>query len=186
MAEETVDKKTAFQIETIGSASSAVSLSSGRRLWAQSRHCGRRPTTSGLPLQTDIVRAGRHVSNVPRSGHSRAAALEPVIPGRPAKRRRTRNPSLRVRRLRGAASPKTAPLFVATVRSPEATEQNGHRSFIDLAPPTVGQQSVRATVRPACGPSTRRREPLSRASPSGTRSRSGGAPLPRPAPWRAA
>ena len=65
MAEETVDKKTAFQIETIGSASSAVSLSSGRRLWAQSRHCGRRPTTSGLPLQTDIVRAGRHVSKVP-------------------------------------------------------------------------------------------------------------------------
>ena len=31
----------------------------------QSRHFGRRPTTSGLPLETDIVRAGRHVSNVP-------------------------------------------------------------------------------------------------------------------------
>ena len=34
----------------------------------QSRHFGRRPTTSGLPLETDIVRAGRHVSKVPRTG----------------------------------------------------------------------------------------------------------------------
>ena len=32
----------------------------------QSRHFGRRPTTSGLPLETDIVRAGRHVSKVPQ------------------------------------------------------------------------------------------------------------------------
>jgi hypothetical protein len=31
----------------------------------QSRHFGCRPTTSGLPLETDIVGAGRHVSNVP-------------------------------------------------------------------------------------------------------------------------
>jgi hypothetical protein len=31
----------------------------------QLRHFGRRPTTSGLPLETDIVRAGRHVSKVP-------------------------------------------------------------------------------------------------------------------------
>src|SRR5207244_7528884 len=36
-------------------------------------------------------------------------------------------------------------------------------------------------VRPACGPSTCRRDPLSRASPSGTRSRSADAPLARPA-----
>jgi len=28
----------------------------------QSRHFGRRPTTSGLLLETDVVRAGRHVS----------------------------------------------------------------------------------------------------------------------------
>ena len=33
--------------------------------WGHSRHFGRRPTTSGLPLETDIVRAGRHVSKVP-------------------------------------------------------------------------------------------------------------------------
>jgi hypothetical protein len=33
----------------------------------QSRHFGRRPTTSGPPLETDIVRAGRHVSKVPKS-----------------------------------------------------------------------------------------------------------------------
>ena len=31
----------------------------------QSRHFGRRPTTSGPPLETDIIRAGRHVSKVP-------------------------------------------------------------------------------------------------------------------------
>ena len=31
----------------------------------QSRHFGRRTTTSVLPLETDIVRAGRHVSKVP-------------------------------------------------------------------------------------------------------------------------
>jgi hypothetical protein len=30
----------------------------------QWRHFGRRPTTSGLPLETDIVRIGRHVSMV--------------------------------------------------------------------------------------------------------------------------
>jgi hypothetical protein len=33
---------------------------------------------------------------------------------------------------------------------------------------------------------TRRRAPLSRVSPSGTRSCSGGVPRPRPAPWQAA
>ena len=31
----------------------------------QSRHFGRQPTTSGLPLETDIVRVGRNVSKVP-------------------------------------------------------------------------------------------------------------------------
>jgi hypothetical protein len=31
----------------------------------QSRHFGRRQTTSGLPSETDIVRAARHVSPVP-------------------------------------------------------------------------------------------------------------------------
>jgi hypothetical protein len=36
-----------------------------------SRHFGRRPTTSGLPLETDIVRTGRHVSKVPTSGYRR-------------------------------------------------------------------------------------------------------------------
>ena len=33
----------------------------------QSRHFGHRPTTSGLPLETDIVGGGRHVSKVPRT-----------------------------------------------------------------------------------------------------------------------
>jgi hypothetical protein len=33
----------------------------------QSRHFGRRPTTSGLPMETDIIRAGRHVAKVQRS-----------------------------------------------------------------------------------------------------------------------
>src|SRR5438552_17386012 len=40
------------------------------------REIGFRPTTSGLPLETDIVRAGRHVSKVPiadiRRGCSRS------------------------------------------------------------------------------------------------------------------
>jgi hypothetical protein len=31
----------------------------------QSRHFARRPTTSGIALETDIVRAGHHVSKVP-------------------------------------------------------------------------------------------------------------------------
>jgi hypothetical protein len=33
----------------------------------QSRHFGRWPTTSGLPLETDIAKDGRHVSKVPRA-----------------------------------------------------------------------------------------------------------------------
>jgi hypothetical protein len=33
----------------------------------QSRHFGRRPTTSGLPLETDVVRASEHVSKVPKA-----------------------------------------------------------------------------------------------------------------------
>ena len=33
----------------------------------QSRRFGRWPMTSGLPPETDILRAGRHVSNVPRA-----------------------------------------------------------------------------------------------------------------------
>jgi hypothetical protein len=33
----------------------------------QSRQFGRRPTTSGLPLETDIAKDGRHVSKVPRA-----------------------------------------------------------------------------------------------------------------------
>ena len=41
----------------------------------QSRHFGYRPTTSGLPLETDIVRAGRHVSKVPLPDSCAAAKL---------------------------------------------------------------------------------------------------------------
>jgi hypothetical protein len=142
-----------------------------------------------LPLflrdRTSPARSG-HVRKVPgavipeplRSSrsfqHAQRSAGEPGI-----------HPSA-VRALRGPRAPKQRPLLCTTAACGHLRRRrNGHRSFIDLAPPTVGQQSVRATVRPACGPSTRRREPLSRASPSGTRSRSGGAPLPRPAPWRA-
>jgi hypothetical protein len=38
---------------------SNVSVGSIASFWS-------RPTTSGLPLETDVVRAGRHVSKVPR------------------------------------------------------------------------------------------------------------------------
>jgi hypothetical protein len=34
-------------------------------LWVNRIVFGRRPTISGLPLETDIVRVGRRVSNVP-------------------------------------------------------------------------------------------------------------------------
>ena len=55
-------------------------LSSGcrvkRPLWVQSRHFGRRPTTSGLPLEADIVRvrAGWYVANLSRE-------VGQIIPG---------------------------------------------------------------------------------------------------------
>jgi hypothetical protein len=60
-----------------------------------------------------------------KSGHSRAVAVEPVIPGRPAKRGRTRNPSLGGAPPSKAASPKTAPPFArdGRVRPPEATAE---------------------------------------------------------------
>src|SRR4249920_190612 len=60
-----------------------------------------------------------------KSGHSRAVAVEPVIPGRPAKRGRTRNPSLGGAPPSRAASPKTAPPFArdGRVRPPEATAE---------------------------------------------------------------
>ena len=46
---------------------------------SQSRHFGRRPTTSGLPLETDIVRAGRHVSKVPRPNSCSAASFGQIV-----------------------------------------------------------------------------------------------------------
>ena len=36
-------------------------------LWGHSRRFDGRPATSGLPPQTDMVTAGRHVSKVPRT-----------------------------------------------------------------------------------------------------------------------
>ena len=47
----------------------------------QSRHFGRRPTTSGLPLETDIVTAGRHVSKVPTTKVQARRAPLPMIAG---------------------------------------------------------------------------------------------------------
>jgi hypothetical protein len=44
---------------------------------SHSRHFGDRPTTSGLPQGTDLVRAGRHVSNGPEADlRSKIASLE--------------------------------------------------------------------------------------------------------------
>ena len=44
----------------------------------QSRRFGRRPITSGLRLETDIVRAGEHVSKVPEADVSRVVpSLDP-------------------------------------------------------------------------------------------------------------
>src|SRR5437762_5445297 len=38
----------------------------GQRIGKSIASFGQRPTTSGLPLETDIVRSGRHVSKVPK------------------------------------------------------------------------------------------------------------------------
>src|SRR6266550_1041689 len=43
-----------------------------------SRHFGRRPTTSGLPLEADIVTAGRHVSKVPEADKCGIGLPEPI------------------------------------------------------------------------------------------------------------
>jgi hypothetical protein len=54
----------------------SVSVSDDIAAWSlkspldQSCHFGRRPTTSGPPLETDIVSAGRHVSKVPQPDSS--------------------------------------------------------------------------------------------------------------------
>ena len=69
-------------------------------------------------------------------------------------------------------------------RRPPAT--SGEPKLHRLGPVDVGQQSVTATSDLRAGPRRVAATHLSRVSPSGTRSRSGGAPLPRPAPWRAA
>ena len=42
----------------------------------QSRHYGRRQTTSGLPLKTDIVRVGRNVAKVPEAEVAHASAFQ--------------------------------------------------------------------------------------------------------------
>jgi len=49
-----------FQLPTAGFVVWGHTSGSG-----QSRHFGRRQTTSGLPPEADIVTAGRHVSKVP-------------------------------------------------------------------------------------------------------------------------
>jgi hypothetical protein len=46
----------------------------------QSRHLGRRPTISGLPLETDIVTVGRHVSKVPSTEVRRMVRLDSTRP----------------------------------------------------------------------------------------------------------
>ncbi len=50
-----------------------------------SRHFGRRPTTSGFPLETDIVRAGRHVSALLRGSSSRTYMGSPRLFGQTMK-----------------------------------------------------------------------------------------------------
>jgi hypothetical protein len=153
----------------------------------QKRKCPGSRGTSVSPSGADIVGLPRHVRLVPeaiipeplRSSRSfqdaQRSAGEPGIhpsAGRPPSR---------------AARHKTAPPFVrdGRARPPEATAERTpklHRLGPADSRTTIGESDCPTGV---C-PSTRRREPLSRASPSGTRSRSGGAPLPRPAPWRAA
>ena len=90
------------------------------------------------------------------------------------------------------ANPESIPRPDAAHRGPRATKQrpfvrkrNGHRSCIDR-PVEVGEQPMIATPDGRARPRRVAATHLSRASPSGTRSRSGGAPLARPTQWRAA
>ena len=63
-------------------ASSPPGPSMGASAKGQSCHFGRRPTTSGLPLETDIVRAGRHVSKVPKAEEALMPPREGLTPSR--------------------------------------------------------------------------------------------------------
>jgi hypothetical protein len=112
---------------------------------------------------------------------SSPARWEPVIraPGRTAGE--PGNPSSAGRPPRGPRATKQRP-FVRDGRRPPRGGTEAHR----LGPVDVGQQSVTATPDGRARPRRVAATHLSRASPSGTRSRSGGAPLARPAQWRAA
>jgi hypothetical protein len=109
-----------------------------------------------------------------RSGRSRAAAVEPVIPERWGE---------------AQANPESIAQPCAALRGPRATKQ---RPFCARRPPATSGRAEASSARLPSTPDQRagRRRVaatyLNRVSPSGTRSRSRGAPLPRPAPWRAA
>jgi len=54
-----------LHVDVIGVARDVTGAERTGSATDQSRHFGRGPASSGFPLWTDIVRAGRHVSNVP-------------------------------------------------------------------------------------------------------------------------
>jgi hypothetical protein len=101
----------------------------------QSRHFGRQPTTSGPPLETDIVRADRHVSKVPigdvstgaiqkeRDRQLAAASLTFYLPPvlRSAARSPQRDPSLALSD-EVSQGPATAVAIGATVESTKANK----------------------------------------------------------------
>ena len=63
----TLEKSRKLQL-VFASAVSHLGFNSSMSEKGQSRHFGRRPATSGLLLETEIARVGRHVSKVPKSG----------------------------------------------------------------------------------------------------------------------
>jgi hypothetical protein len=78
----------------------------------QSRHFGRRPTTSGLPLETDIVRVGRHVSKVPFPDSCTAANSYSITSSARSRIVGTARPS-GTGRFRGISGPYFAALGIA-------------------------------------------------------------------------
>ena len=131
---------------------------------------------SALPPKADIAgRIGMSAKCHKRSFPNRSGR-EPAIPRAPSGAQANQSIS-------GPGAALRRPL--ATEQRPFVRERNGHRSFIDR-PVGVGEQPMIATPD---GRASRRHvaaTDLSRASPSGKRSRSAAAPLSQPAPWQGA
>jgi hypothetical protein len=162
---------------------------SDKPAWASECSSACRKRRVGGPLShLDYI---RNVNECPlhrqRRSFPRRRGPSRSFQGAAAKRRRTRTPSLgRAPSFEGRAPQNSARLCATAARGHLRATAERTPKLRRLGAVDVGQQSVRATSDRRAGPRRVAATHLSRASPSGTRSRSGDAPLPRPAPWRAA